>query len=254
MSAAHILVVDDEADIRGLLKEILSEEGYDVDVAGDAGQARASRARQRPTSCCSTSGCPTPTASRCCANGPAPAPIALPGRHDVRPRHGRDRGRGHAPRRIRLRREAAVAREAAAHGGAALWRPASGSDTPASCCAAAPGVPVGTQPRHAAAARRARADRRATTRPCCWSVSPARAAKRFARFVHEPSPRRVAPVRHADRRAALRGDARRSRCCSAPSTDGSVAARCAGAAPVAARCSSTSSKICRPQRSARCSA
>ena len=38
MSAAHILVVDDEADIRGLLKEILSEEGYDVDVAGDAGQ------------------------------------------------------------------------------------------------------------------------------------------------------------------------------------------------------------------------
>ena len=48
MSAAHILVVDDEADIRGLLKEILSEEGYDVDVAGDAGQARASRARQLP--------------------------------------------------------------------------------------------------------------------------------------------------------------------------------------------------------------
>src|SRR4051812_23395193 len=48
MSAAHILVVDDEADIRGLLKGILSEEGYDVDVAGDAGQARASRARQLP--------------------------------------------------------------------------------------------------------------------------------------------------------------------------------------------------------------
>ena len=48
MSAAHILVVDDEADIRGLLKEILSEEGYNVDVAGDAGQARASRARQLP--------------------------------------------------------------------------------------------------------------------------------------------------------------------------------------------------------------
>ncbi len=48
MSAARILVVDDEADIRGLLKEILSEEGYDVDVAGDAGQARASRAKQLP--------------------------------------------------------------------------------------------------------------------------------------------------------------------------------------------------------------
>src|SRR5262245_17188596 len=46
MSTAHILVVDDEADIRTLLKEILSEEGYEVDVAANATQARASRARQ----------------------------------------------------------------------------------------------------------------------------------------------------------------------------------------------------------------
>jgi two-component system, NtrC family, nitrogen regulation response regulator NtrX len=48
MSSSHILVVDDEADIRGLLKEILSEEGYEVDVAANAAQARASRARQVP--------------------------------------------------------------------------------------------------------------------------------------------------------------------------------------------------------------
>ena len=48
MSSAHILVVDDEADIRGLLKEILSEEGYAVEVAANAAQARASRARQTP--------------------------------------------------------------------------------------------------------------------------------------------------------------------------------------------------------------
>ena len=48
MSSPHILVVDDEADIRGLLKEILSEEGYEVDVAANAAQARASRARQMP--------------------------------------------------------------------------------------------------------------------------------------------------------------------------------------------------------------
>src|SRR6185437_16111850 len=47
-NAPHILVVDDEADIRGLLKEILSEEGYEVDVAANAAQARASRARQTP--------------------------------------------------------------------------------------------------------------------------------------------------------------------------------------------------------------
>ena len=48
MTVPHILVVDDEADIRGLLKEILSEEGYEVDVAANAAQARASRARQTP--------------------------------------------------------------------------------------------------------------------------------------------------------------------------------------------------------------
>ncbi|HMA00104.1 MAG TPA: sigma-54 dependent transcriptional regulator [Steroidobacteraceae bacterium] len=48
MTAARILVVDDEADIRGLLKEILSEEGYEVEVAADAGQARSARTVQVP--------------------------------------------------------------------------------------------------------------------------------------------------------------------------------------------------------------
>ncbi len=40
MTAFRILVVDDEADIRTLIQEILSEEGYAVTVAADAGQAR----------------------------------------------------------------------------------------------------------------------------------------------------------------------------------------------------------------------
>jgi DNA-binding NtrC family response regulator len=48
MTASRILVVDDEADIRGLLKEILAEEGYDVEVAADATQARTSRATHVP--------------------------------------------------------------------------------------------------------------------------------------------------------------------------------------------------------------
>src|ERR1700753_2773143 len=48
MSASRILVVDDESDIRGLLKEILSEEGYDVEVAANAAQARSARAAQAP--------------------------------------------------------------------------------------------------------------------------------------------------------------------------------------------------------------
>ncbi len=48
MNTSRILVVDDESDIRRLLQEILTEEGYEVEVAADAGQARAARARQHP--------------------------------------------------------------------------------------------------------------------------------------------------------------------------------------------------------------
>jgi DNA-binding NtrC family response regulator len=48
MSAARILVVDDEAEIRGLLKEILADEGYEVDVAADAAEARSMRAQHDP--------------------------------------------------------------------------------------------------------------------------------------------------------------------------------------------------------------
>src|SRR5512134_110036 len=48
MSTARILVVDDEADIRELVQEILSEEGYTVETAGTAAEARAACARQAP--------------------------------------------------------------------------------------------------------------------------------------------------------------------------------------------------------------
>jgi len=48
MSAARILVVDDEVDIRGLLQDILSDEGYEVDVAADAAEARRAVARHEP--------------------------------------------------------------------------------------------------------------------------------------------------------------------------------------------------------------
>jgi len=41
--SARILVVDDEANIRALIDEILSEEGYDVTTAADARHARAAR-------------------------------------------------------------------------------------------------------------------------------------------------------------------------------------------------------------------
>ncbi len=48
MSAQRILVVDDEADIRGLVSEILAEEGYEVEVAEDAAAARRACAREEP--------------------------------------------------------------------------------------------------------------------------------------------------------------------------------------------------------------
>lgn len=43
MRNARILVVDDEADIRALVAEILTEEGYSVTTAADAAEARAAR-------------------------------------------------------------------------------------------------------------------------------------------------------------------------------------------------------------------
>ncbi|MDE0457617.1 MAG: sigma-54 dependent transcriptional regulator [Chromatiales bacterium] len=45
---SNILVVDDEAGIRSLVKEILEDEGYHVEVAEDAETARASRRNRRP--------------------------------------------------------------------------------------------------------------------------------------------------------------------------------------------------------------
>lgn len=43
MSNSQVLVVDDEADIRALIQEILSEEGYGVTVAANAAEARSAR-------------------------------------------------------------------------------------------------------------------------------------------------------------------------------------------------------------------
>lgn len=44
----HILVVDDEPDIRVLIKEILEDEGFIVSVAADGNTARQARAEHRP--------------------------------------------------------------------------------------------------------------------------------------------------------------------------------------------------------------
>ncbi len=48
MPSARVLVVDDEPDIRGLVKEILEDEGYTVAVAESAAAAREARRGERP--------------------------------------------------------------------------------------------------------------------------------------------------------------------------------------------------------------
>jgi DNA-binding NtrC family response regulator len=45
---AQVLVVDDEMGIRELLSEILEDEGHSVELAANAREARAARARQQP--------------------------------------------------------------------------------------------------------------------------------------------------------------------------------------------------------------
>ena len=45
---SSILVVDDEPGILALVKDILEDEGYEVDLAEDAESARASRRNRRP--------------------------------------------------------------------------------------------------------------------------------------------------------------------------------------------------------------
>ena len=48
MSKRHILVVDDEPDIRNLVQEILEDEGFSVSVAENATIARQSITKTRP--------------------------------------------------------------------------------------------------------------------------------------------------------------------------------------------------------------
>jgi DNA-binding NtrC family response regulator len=48
VSAPHVLIVDDEPEIRNLLQEILEDEGYDVSVAENAAAAREQRRARKP--------------------------------------------------------------------------------------------------------------------------------------------------------------------------------------------------------------
>jgi PleD family two-component response regulator len=71
MSAAKILVVDDEADIRDLLQEILREEATTCSVAADAPGARRAL-RDGADLVLLDIWMPDATASACCASGATP--------------------------------------------------------------------------------------------------------------------------------------------------------------------------------------
>ena len=62
MSKERILVVDDEANARGALGTILSEEGYQVDEAADGEEALAQLPELRRRWCSPTSACRRSTA------------------------------------------------------------------------------------------------------------------------------------------------------------------------------------------------
>jgi two-component system nitrogen regulation response regulator NtrX len=48
MAARHILVVDDEPEIRNLVRDILEDEGYTVSTAESGESARNARRARRP--------------------------------------------------------------------------------------------------------------------------------------------------------------------------------------------------------------
>ena len=66
MGKGSILIVDDEYGVRSGIRTILEMEGYEVGEAGDGAGALAPWTSATTTSPCSTTVCPTPTASACC--------------------------------------------------------------------------------------------------------------------------------------------------------------------------------------------
>ena len=97
---ATILVVDDEMGIRGLLSEILTDEGHSVELAENAAQARAVRERMRPDLVLLDIWMPDVDGVTLAQGMGRQRPADDAGDHDERPRHHRHRGRGDQVRRL----------------------------------------------------------------------------------------------------------------------------------------------------------
>ena len=95
---SQVLVVDDEADIRALIQEILSDEGYGVTVAANAEEARSARGEDRFDSDPARHLDAGYGWHHLAARVVGQRRSQLPGRGHVRTRDGRYRGRGDPPR------------------------------------------------------------------------------------------------------------------------------------------------------------
>ncbi len=100
MSSGKILVVDDEEDIRGLLQEILAEEGYDVEIAANAAEARLARGRGSHDLVLLDIWMPDVDGITLLREWTSTLFARRTGRHDVRTRYRRNRSRGDAPGRV----------------------------------------------------------------------------------------------------------------------------------------------------------
>ena len=57
--ASSVLIADDDEDIRALVSTILTKAGFHAEAVDGGDPALAAAARERRTSSCSTSACPT---------------------------------------------------------------------------------------------------------------------------------------------------------------------------------------------------
>ena len=122
--AHDILIVDDEADIRMLIAGILKDEGYETREAGDSDEALAAIRARQPTLVILDIWLQGSELDGIeILRGHAARDARPAGRHDQRPRHNRDRGRGDQDRRLRLHRKAVQVGSAAADRRARASRP-----------------------------------------------------------------------------------------------------------------------------------
>ncbi len=166
-------------DIRGLVQDILQDEGYQVSVAENAAAARELRRQIRPDAILLGIWMPDHRRHQPAARMVRARRTELSRHHDFRTRYGRDRRRGDASGCVRLRREAAVLAKLLLTVERALKRAGSSARTKGSKRQ----VPVPLEPVGSSRARQALRGQLVTpaagqTPGCCSSGRPAAARNR----------------------------------------------------------------------------